>query len=551
MLTLTFSGKDSSPAVSPDGKMIAFRSDRDGTRRIWLKQLAGGNEVVLSSGPDDYPRFSMDGSTIFFIRGQGAGLYRIPVLGGGERKVLEDVQSADLSPDGKKIAFVRWKPGESSLFTANVDGTGVELVTLIERIQIQFPRWSPDGKRIVAIRSWAGNAENQDAVLIVDLKTKEKRWFRSTWPTTAIWLSPNQIVYGVPRSATAIGISGVRGSGTVVLQNVDTQKIQKLFWFPSCGDVLDKFNRDTLLLQSTSTRENLRQIALTDSATTGRWFTRGNSTDRQPVYSPDGKSLLFSSFGSGKLDLMEITTETGALKRITEDAADDWDPAYTPDGKHILWSSNRDGHFEIWMANSDGSDSRRITNDGLDAENPAMTRDQHWIVYNSYNPEKLGDWKIHPDGTGAKQLVSGVTQWPEVSPDGKYVAYASYKQSLFDNTVDIPVVEVETGKRIPFEATADHGVKGPFEIASVAGRCRWMPDGKALAYISANEEGQLGIYLQDFIPGQDTISSRRSIGFAQDRNTESFGISPDGAFITVAELEILSSLVRVENVPGL
>jgi Tol biopolymer transport system component len=262
----------------------------------------------------------------------------------------------------------------------------VELVIPIEKIQVQFPRWSPDGTRLAATRTWVGNAVNLDAVLIVNVKTKEKRWFKSTWPTLAVWHSANQILYGVPRSATAIGLSVSRMAGTVVLQDVDNQNIRKLFWFPSCGDVLDKFDHRSVLLQSTSMRQNLRQIPLAQAPSTGRWFTRGNSIDRQPVYSPDGKRIMFSSFGNGTLDLMQITIETGAVTRITDDAADDWDPAYTPDGKHILWSSNRDGHFEVWMANPDGSDTRRITNDGLDAENPTMTADGGWIVYNSYNP---------------------------------------------------------------------------------------------------------------------------------------------------------------------
>jgi serine/threonine protein kinase len=554
MLTLTYSGKDSSPAISPDGKLIAFRSDRDGKSRIWLKQLAGGNEVVLSSGPDDYPRFSMDGSTIFFIRTQSANttLFRIPVLGGEERKILDDVQTADPSPDGKKIAFIRWKAGESSLFTANLDGNASELLARIEKVQVQFPRWSPDGNRIVAIRNWAGNSVNLDAILIVDVKTKEKRWIRSTWPTAAVWLSANEILYGLPRSATAIGRSSSRMGGSVVLQNVGTQNIRKLFWFPSCGDVLDKLNQHSVLLQSSSLRENLRQIALAESPATVRWFTRGNSTDRQPVYSRDGKKILFSSIGSGNLDLMEITIETGAVKRITEDAADDWDPAYTPDGTHILWSSNRDGHFEIWMANTDGTDSHRITNDGWDAENPTMTLDQRWIVYNSYHPEKLGVWKIHPDGTGTTQLVSGVTQWPEVSPDGKYVAYAWYKQSVVDSKVFIRVVEIETGKIVPFEVKAQPTAKGQDTQAGYAARCRWMPDGKAIAYIDANDRGEVGVFVQDFIADQDTFAKRRAIaGFDPERPTETFGVSPDGAFITVAEVDVLSSLVRVENVPGL
>jgi Tol biopolymer transport system component len=307
-----------------------------------------------------------------------------------------------------------------------------------------------------------------------------------------------------------------------------------------------------LLLQSSLRRQNLRQISISESPPTGRWFTRGNSTDRQPVYSPDGKRILYSSIGSGNLDLMEVTIETGAVKRITEDAADDWDPAYTPDGRHIIWSSNRDGHFEIWMANSDGTDSRRITNDGVDAENPTMTEDRRWIVYNSYNPKRPGIWKIHPDGTGTVQLFSGLTQQPEVSPDGKYVAYVWYKQFAVGPMAFIHVIEIETGAQIPFEIKAVRGVKGQTTLAGSLGRCRWMPDGKSIAYIDSNERGDLGIYVQDFIPGKNTFATRRAIaGFDSDKQTETFGISPDGKFITLSEMELLSSLVRVENVPSL
>src|SRR5438552_6114221 len=69
---LTYSGHDYSPAASPDGKTIAFTSDRDGRPRIWLKDLGSGHETALTAGPDDYARFSPDGSTILFSRTQAS-----------------------------------------------------------------------------------------------------------------------------------------------------------------------------------------------------------------------------------------------------------------------------------------------------------------------------------------------------------------------------------------------------------------------------------------------------------------------------------------------
>src|SRR6185436_10931274 len=71
---LTYSGHDYSPAVSPDGKLIAFSSSRDGRQRIWLKQMAGGSEVALTPGGDDFPRFAPDSSAILYIHAEpGAG----------------------------------------------------------------------------------------------------------------------------------------------------------------------------------------------------------------------------------------------------------------------------------------------------------------------------------------------------------------------------------------------------------------------------------------------------------------------------------------------
>src|SRR5262249_45913721 len=217
--------------------------DRDGRPRIWLMQLAEGNEAVLTSGPDDHPRFSADGSSIFFVRAEHAGssLYRIPVVGGEERKILDDVHSADCSIDGRRIAFVRQKSGDSLLFTANVDGTGIEQLSLVKDTFLEFPRWSPDGRRIVAVRALASPLANTDRILIFDVITKEQRWIRSPWPTTVAWSSPSQILYGDPRTAAALaGLPGIRAPGEFVRLDLTTQKIQSLFFYPDpSGEVLD------------------------------------------------------------------------------------------------------------------------------------------------------------------------------------------------------------------------------------------------------------------------------------------------------------------------
>src|SRR5262249_12820177 len=109
---LTHSGRDFSPSASPDGKRICFTSDRDGTNRIWLKDLASASERPLTDGPDDSPRFSPDGSSILFTRvfGFSRSLFRVPSLIGGEPfRIVDDVYTGDWSPDGRQVAFLRWE----------------------------------------------------------------------------------------------------------------------------------------------------------------------------------------------------------------------------------------------------------------------------------------------------------------------------------------------------------------------------------------------------------------------------------------------------------
>ena len=553
--TLTYSGSDSSPAVSPNGEVIAFRSDRDGTPRIWLKQLRGGDEIALTTGPDDHPRFSPDGSSLLFLRSDGplASLYRVPVLGGVARKVVEDVRSADWSPDGARIAFIRWKSEgttpDSHFLIVNRDGSAFSEIAIIKERQMHSIRWSPDGRSLIATVLIQGNYGSRDAIALIDVENKKTHWILSTFsPTAATWTgTPNQIAYFVPE--TGVALFQLRGDSTLYLHDVKSGDRHAVYWAQSAGEIMDIAGNGRIVMHSASLRENLREIHLAsgESSANSLWLTRGNSCNRQPAFSPDGSRILFSSNMASNLDLWEVSVKSRSLRRITEDETGDWDPAYSPDGKSILWSSNRNGHFEIWMVNADGSGARRVTNDGVDAENPSMTPDGKWIIYNSYNPDlKIrGIWKIHPDGTGAERIADGLTQWPEISPDGRFACYSFYKESLNDRMVYQRVVEIATGSPVPFEIEVSNRDR-------VGGRLRWMPDGKSIVFVDENADGNWGLFAQDFIPGKDTSSSRRPIaGFDPDRKMDTFSISRDGSSIIVAEVEVLSSLVMATGIPGI
>ena len=542
---LTYSGRDLSPAAAPDGRTIAFASERDGRRRIWLKQLATESEVALTSGHDDYPRFSPDGSMVLFQRSEGSrsSLYRVPFLGGEPRKLVEDASDGDWSPDGREVVFVRSRVEQgtnvSSLSITTADGARTRQIARFPGQALRWPRWSPDGRTIALVDSGLAGAARM--IRLVDVATGGSRT-----------ISPPD---GRPAVSAAWSGSGsdllytlaTRGGGVrVIRQNVAAERSRPILSLPSNTGIVEILSAGRLIFDTVSARQNLRELSIGPGvAIEPRWLTRGNSAERQPAYSPDASQVVFTSSRSGNLDLWALSLASGAVRRLTEDQTEDWDPVFIDSGRKLLWSSGRSGNLEIWIGDADGTGARQVTRDGVDAQNPTATPDGAWIVYNSGNTSKPGVWKIRSDGSQPTRLVAGTTGMPEISPDGHYVAYLTGVQR---NRETIRVVRVADGAPAPFEIPIEIVKPTPIRI----GRSRWMPDGRAIAFVAQNEKGVPGIFVQDFVPGQDTTATRHPLGgFDAEAETESFGISPDGSRLMIASWERLFTVMEADGVTGI
>ena len=334
----------------------------------------------------------------------------------------------------------------------------------------------------------------------------------------------------------------------VFLMDTRTGKARVLLSGIDLQGAVEVVGPGSLLLVTGGPRSNLREISLTRSGEAGRWLTRGSSVDRQPTYAPDGEWVAFTSNRSGNNDVWEVSTGTGAVRRLTDDPADDFDPAFTHDGRSLLFSSNRSGHFEIWIADRDGSGARRVSDDGVDAENPSATPDGKWIVYASGSPEKRGIWKIRPDGSAAVRLAAGPLTLPEISPDGDFVSYV-HVAGLADTGAAAPrgtirVVKLADGSPVALELK----VRG---WRPNTGRHRWLPGGSAIAFTMENEKHDPGIAVQGLTPEKDNAATRRLVtGFTRDSWPESLGLSPDGASLAVGDLRNSASILLAEGVDG-
>ena len=545
---LTSSGEDFAPAVSPDGKMMAFSSLRDGTMRIWLKQLSTGDEVALTAGPDFRPRFSPDGSQLLFTHGgyqpfpmllpASSDLYRVPVIGGEPRKLAAGGSDGDWSPDGKTIAFVTnsGSPAVGSLYVVPADGGEPRRIgRWINRVAGP-PRFSPDGKTIAlpSLTAYAGGGGRID---LISTDGSASRFL----PVPPSLGALSNVVWNARGDGLFFtqGVNIVYGASRLLYEEVGNGRTTPLVWMPFDVLHLDVIGTQRLVADSAASRQNLAVFDLQNLSAPPRWLTRGTSADRQPVYSPDGKWIAFSSNRDGNLDIWKISPSSGAVRRLTEDPADDWDPGFTRDGQ-LIWSSGRTGTLEIWMADSDGAAAHALTRQHADAENPTAAPDGS-IYYALTNAPEPGLWMIRPDGTAGRR-VGPCINIPDTSPDGRYVACPDL------GTGTLRFVRLADRQVLPFTIEVPH--PRPSEI--FMGRPRWSPDGRRLYFLGQDERGVNGIFVQDFDPAKtDTNASRRKVaGFDPTLEAESLAISPDGKNLVVGFLDRTYGISTIEGVRG-
>jgi eukaryotic-like serine/threonine-protein kinase len=538
------------PPYHRTAKQLHSLPDRDGTPRIWLKQLKGGGEVPLTSGPDGWPRFSPDGATILFARREEMhrSLYKIASVGGEPRKVIDDALDGDFSPDGRRIAFLSWKHENqrfiSSISISAVDGSGRVQIAELRDVRLEMPRWSPDGSAIAIIGAPAAvSGEIFVEIWLLRMADKQLRRLSALLPergvSTVVWQDSRTILYSRGDRAG--------GGATAELVEHDTRRdrTRRLHW-RCCSLTLDSASPGGLVFDERATRSGLLELGLNDQI--ARWISHANSHDRQPVFSPDGKWIVFASNRGGPMNLWQISLETGAVSRLTEGDATDYDAALSPDGKHLIFSSDRTGNFEIYIANRDGSAARQLTHNGPDAENATMSPDGQWVVYSSDTPGQSGIWKIHPDGSGATRIVRSLASNPEVSPDGNYVLYLLNPQP---DCAEIHVVRISDGTEllgyIQCWRRRQNGV--------TLGRARWVPssDGKtprAIAFIDQDAAGATGVSIQDFVPGSETSATRRPLRpFDPIAPIETLGVSRDGRRVILTVADDTSSIMWASHVP--
>ena len=388
------------PAISLDGKILAYASDRsgEGNLDIWVQQLPDGSPVRLThhAADDVEPSFSSDGSRIAFHSARlGGGIYVIPTLGGEERLFAARGFSPRFSPDGNWIAYGVAEEGGSRIYVAPAAG-GPATPVAAGFHRAQAPVWSPDSRHLLF---WAQRQRDAPPDDNVD-------WYVAAIPGGAL------VRTGARPALLGEGFQAVQG---LPFPDAWLHTGNQVFFHGHVGD-----------------SANMWQIVVTPetgrvSGTTQR-ATFGTTDEAAASVTSDGRMVFISRTMGADIWSLPIDANrgkpVGALERLTQDADDDYDPTLSDDGTTLVFRSRRAGRFGVVLRKL-GSPAETVLTRLPEDHYPAVSRDGAKVAYSFRQHGKMPVFVVGTNGGTPEQVCDDCGEVDEWSPGGDEILYVT------------------------------------------------------------------------------------------------------------------------------
>jgi Tol biopolymer transport system component len=475
-------------AISPDGNRVVYLVRANGAQLLATRLLNQATPTILQGTEGGYdPFFSPDGQWIGFAA--GTKLKKISVLGGAAVTLCDapGLRGASWGEDGFIVATLTSSSGNGLSRLPDSGGTPQPLTKPAETSDTtqRWPQVLPEGKGILL----TGSATNQgfDTANIEVLPPKNgkvKVVQRGGYFGRYISAGGSQghLIYIHEGALYAVGFDldklETRGTPVPILEDVAADAA-------SGGGQLDVSPAGVLVYRSGKNSGSNYPVVLADSsgktqpfvATPGQYYT--------PRFSPDGKRLAVG-IGAGKgIDVSVYDPQLDSMTHLTftgqREGATNSNPVWTPDGKHIVYTSQDQTTATLWWARSDGGGNvQKLRENKVGQLTPFSFAPDGRLAFMEFNPQTSVDiWTMpldlsdpeHPKPGKAEKFQASpqVDAAPMFSPDGHWMAYSTNEQGTFEVFV----------RRFP-------GPGGPWQVSTNGGAYpSWSRDGKTLFFTTS------------------------------------------------------------------
>jgi Tol biopolymer transport system component/predicted Ser/Thr protein kinase len=535
-------GLEIDPAISPDGKMIAYAARSSGQTSLFVRQVAGGRPVALTDslrGESRWPQWSPDGTQISF-QSQDS-IYLVPALGGIPKKLVEaspgqTVRCAAWSPDGRRIAYSI----DHSIFVSAVGGGEPQKI-----IETAYPHpfpyslcWSPDGSKIAYV---VGNPGFLFGSPFIGNIAPSSIWIISANGGNPVQVtddtSLNDSPAWLPDGRHLLYVSNEKGGRDVFLLALETSG------GPSAPSVRLTTGLNAQAIGLSAAGDRLAYSAFTHAAniwsiripkdgpvsiSEAQQVTTGNQTIEGISVSRDGKWLAYDSNLNGNQDIYKMPIGGGEPEQLTSDPSDEFLPAWSPDGKEIAFYYWKKGNRDLTLMMADGSKLQQLTDDPASESYPDWSPDGLRLAFTS---EKTGrgelfvisrEKKEAKWGTPRQLTSNGADQGARWSPDGGLIAYT--------NSHGLWTIPAEGGEPRSLVDVGDSAIQPRIRHTA------WSKDSRTLYYMAYDVEKRASFWSAPASGGEPKLLVKFDDPARQSSRYE-FACDGKRFYFTLAEYE--------------
>jgi len=533
-----FEGDEFDASISPDGRFVAFSSDRAGKPDVWLTEVGSGQFVNISKG--SVPAllhnngsiralgFSQDGSQVWALSGEDALTWIGPAIGGVFRPFLEAAMEPAWSPDGSQIVFHTTEAGDP-IFIADRNGNNATRI-FVEKpgIHCHSLTWSPNGRYIYFARGTPTNDEMDIWRIPVasrnGIRVAERITHHNSRVAYLSWLDSRTLIY----SATADDGSGQWLYSVDVERRIPHRVSSGLEDQYLTVSVSDSSPR-RLVASVARSSASLWTVPISDRVETESSVARfpvPNTRALGPRFGPG--YLLFLSGRGGVDGLWRL--ENGSARALWQgsDGGLVGPPSIAPGDGEICFTYRNGGRDTLYIMSANGTNVRALA-PSLDVRGGvSWSPDGKWIAVAADRGQGTKLFNVPVEGGEPVQLVDTLAYFPLWSPDGKFILYSGQQGGgEFEvraitpekSSVPLPAISVVYNKGNPY---------------------RFLPGKNALIVLE-------GVRKQDFYWVDLSTGKRRALTDLQPGyRVQNFDVSPDGKLIIFDRLRDNADVVLME-----